>query len=591
VLDPTAALQSLSRGLDPETRQRVEDPGVRKREILARAVPGLVERYVFTGFSSSGQVVYGPRVLPKTAQVVLSDVPAAVTRIQVDYIFGETVLGRFEAPVNFAVNPNPVFNDPDFVTVSTLTNLVVQPSNVTLPVGGAQAFTANSTFSDGRSYTLTTQPAWSSSNATVASVNASGFTVARAQGAAQITALVMGVSSSATFTVLPAGTIGLTLTPVNASVAVGNTVSYGVTAVSTDGTSQNVTGNATFTSSNPAVASFGPLGPNGTATALSGGTTTVTARVGNMTATTQLAVAGPAIQSLTVSPPGFEIRVFSNRQFAATATYADGSQREVTNTVVWTNSEPLRAAVGPTGLVTGLFVGEATITASLGSLSASSSGVVTDRPDPPPPTSPFVLSTPSGFEDISATASLAFALGDEQVQAAVPIGFTFPYGSATFTTINVCSNGYISFTSVVPAFSNVVLPVPGGPDLIAAYWDDLFPPPVAGVTPWVFVETLGVAPNRRCVIQWNNAEAAGFAGMGSITFELVLFEGGNAEARYQNTIFAAAGGVSALNEGRSATAGFQNTPGTRGATYCANGAPNLLLSNTRVQFRVQNVLP
>ena len=56
----------------------------------------------------------------------------------------------------------------------------------------------------------------------------------------------------------------------------------------------------------------------------------------------------------------------------------------------------------------------------------------------------------------------------------LPIGFTFPFYGRAFTTFNVCTHGYISFSSEAIQFTNRPLPDEAAPpNLLAVFWDDL----------------------------------------------------------------------------------------------------------------------
>ncbi len=58
-------------------------------------------------------------------------------------------------------------------------------------------------------------------------------------------------------------------------------------------------------------------------------------------------------------------------QFAAIATYSDGSTKDVTSTTTWGTSDATIATVNATGLVTGVGDGTATITATYGTSSTT----------------------------------------------------------------------------------------------------------------------------------------------------------------------------------------------------------------------------
>jgi len=81
------------------------------------------------------------------------------------------------------------------------------------------------------------------------------------------------------------------------------------------------------------------------------------------------------------------------------------------------------------------------------------------------------------WQDISVTGSAIPLTGDDENWGPIPIGFGFPFYGSTFGEINVCSNGWLSFSSAETSFSNPEsLPDDGllAPEnLIAPFWDDL----------------------------------------------------------------------------------------------------------------------
>ncbi|RMZ48734.1 T9SS C-terminal target domain-containing protein [Candidatus Marinimicrobia bacterium PRS2] len=66
-------------------------------------------------------------------------------------------------------------------------------------------------------------------------------------------------------------------------------------------------------------------------------------------------------------------------------------------------------------------------------------------------------------------------LTDDEIVADVPIGFDFTYYGYTYTTVNICSNGWVSFEkSTIPYFWNFSIPFPMGPPaMLAVFMDDL----------------------------------------------------------------------------------------------------------------------
>ncbi|WEK53580.1 MAG: glycosyl hydrolase 53 family protein [Candidatus Cohnella colombiensis] len=221
---------------------------------------------------------------------------------------------------------------------------------------------------------------WTSSNPSVATVNASGYVTAMASGTATITATtaVGGLSAFAEVTVgSPTNAGSLTLT-VNGS-APGSSISAKVwdqqTLVATlpsGATNKRVT----FTSSDPSVASF--LGEfwqsanpgkfyqqtdktaNVKLNAKRDGTTIITATSedGTATASYTLNVSKVAVTGVTLSAANATVSLGRTKQLTATVAPSNASF----NTVTWTSSDPSVATVDVTGLVKTLQTGTTTIT-------------------------------------------------------------------------------------------------------------------------------------------------------------------------------------------------------------------------------------
>jgi len=70
----------------------------------------------------------------------------------------------------------------------------------------------------------------------------------------------------------------------------------------------------------------------------------------------------------------------------------------------------------------------------------------------------------------------ALSLGDDSNSGPIDLGFTFNYYGTDFTSVRVCANGWLSFTSTSGSYTNTVLPSSGDPNnLLALLWDDLQP--------------------------------------------------------------------------------------------------------------------
>ncbi len=157
--------------------------------------------------------------------------------------------------------------------------------------------------------------------------------------------------------------------------------------------------------------------------------------------------------------------------------------------------------------------------------------------------------------DIAAVGTPVFSgTADDANSGPLPIGFDFPFYGNDFATFNVCSNGWISFTSTSTSYSNSNLPATGAPgNLIAPFWDDLRI--VASETQNVFYHNDGA----RLVIQYENVPK--YFATGSLTFQVLLYPDGTVVYQYEAMTGAA------LN---SATIGIQNDAGDDGLAVVYN---------------------
>ena len=130
----------------------------------------------------------------------------------------------------------------------------------------------------------------------------------------------------------------------------------------------------------------------------------------------------------------------------------------------------------------------------------------------------YTTTTPEyGYRTITGTK---LSLGDDSVTTvASPFPIRFAGDEGGFATINVGSNGILSFTdSRVSGYQNQTLPIASNQSIIAPYWDDLDPSRTGGV----YYEVVGEAPNRELVIEWRGV--AHFESRETLTFEVVFFE-------------------------------------------------------------------
>jgi hypothetical protein len=86
------------------------------------------------------------------------------------------------------------------------------------------------------------------------------------------------------------------------------------------------------------------------------------------------------LSSISIAPNTVSLTVNTTQQLTVTGEYSDGSQADVTNSVVWATSNASVATVNPNGLLTAVAAGTAAITANVGSVSAPASVTVNTVP-------------------------------------------------------------------------------------------------------------------------------------------------------------------------------------------------------------------
>ncbi len=154
--------------------------------------------------------------------------------------------------------------------------------------------------------------------------------------------------------------------------------------------------------------------------------------------------------------------------------------------------------------------------------------------------------------DISATGTPIESLtGDDQSSGAIPIGFPFDFYGTPFESVNVATNGFLSFTNAGAGYNNQPLPSGMAPEfLIAPFWDDL---DFGGQ-----VRASYLADGSSFTIQFTNV--AQYGGDGVYTFQVSLYPHGRIVFRYQSMV----GRVD------SATIGIQDGTQTQGLQVAFN---------------------
>jgi uncharacterized protein YjdB len=160
-------------------------------------------------------------------------------------------------------------------------------------------------------------------------------------------------------------------------VAVGFKVQLTATGTYSDGSTHDVTARVLWSSSNLAAATVSnKQGAKGLVTGVGSGTATITAAASGVSGAAAVSVTTARLASIAVTPDTFAIGIRTTQQLRAVGTFDDGSTQDLTRQCAWTSSAKRIARVSQAGVVTGVKRGSATITASKGGRSGTSSGTV-----------------------------------------------------------------------------------------------------------------------------------------------------------------------------------------------------------------------
>src|SRR5207253_4457175 len=225
-------------------------------------------------------------------------------------------------------------------------SIAVTPATPTIPAGTGQKFAATGTFADNSTQILQSV-VWSSSNAAVATTtndsSNSGEAITSAQGAVTITACDGSICGSSNLTAGPPALVAIAVTSPNPSVGLGLTQQFAAIGTYTDGSTQDLTGSVVWTSSATSVAT---VSATGLASTLAQGSAAITATSGAISGSTTFIVAPPAVVSVALTPATVTLPAGLSQQLTATATYSDGSTRDVTNIITFGGSSNPSVADG-----------------------------------------------------------------------------------------------------------------------------------------------------------------------------------------------------------------------------------------------------
>ncbi len=261
------------------------------------------------------------------------------------------------------------------VTAPTLKSITVTPANTDLPVGETEQFTATGTLSDNSTEDLTSQATWTSSDTTWATISNTGLATAVSPGPVTISAAFDGITGSTSLTITNAVLQSIAVTPANTDLPVGETEQFTATGTLSDNSTEDLTSQATWKSSDT---TWATISNTGLATAISPGPVTISAAFDGITGSTALTITNAVLQSIAVTPANTNLPVGETEQFTATGTLSDKSTEDLTNQATWKSSDTTWATINNTGLATAISPGPVTISAAFDGITGSTALTITN---------------------------------------------------------------------------------------------------------------------------------------------------------------------------------------------------------------------
>jgi len=411
--------------------------------------------------------------------------------------------GGVSAIATLTVQPPPV------------ASVLMQPLSQALVLGEHAAFTAtprdvNGSPLSGRVIV------WSSSDAGVATVSQTGDVATLGVGTATITATSEGASGNASVTVSPVPVASVVVQPSSAALTVGGTVTLGVDVRDASGAPLDRA--VTWSSDNSAVASVSAAG---VVSALSPGSATITAQSEGKSGTATISVSPAPVASVTVTPSSASLVVGSSVSLLPTVKDASGAV--LTDRVVsWSSSSPAVAMVSPTGLVTAVTPGSATISATSEGQSGTSTVTVV-----PPAVASVTLQPDSATIRVGASTTFTTTVKDASGTVVTDREVTWTSSNVAVATVSATGvvTGHAVGMATISATSGgksgsasvTVVPVPVGSVTVSPASVTLVPTQVTSLSAVVRDANDVVVIDRAVVWSSSNTAVAIVSPSGSVT--------------------------------------------------------------------------
>lgn len=234
--------------------------------------------------------------------------------------------------------------------------------------------------------------------------------------------------------------ISVAVTPAAPSVAIGATQQFTATAVYSDGSARDVTGNAAWSSATPAVATVNA--GTGIAAGVNPGSSVVSAAFQGKSGSATLTVLPAKLLSIAVAPATQVLNVGNSQQFLAIGTFDNNTTRDITAVSTFASASPAVATIAASGgMALAKAPGATVISATSGGLSGSATLNVL-----PAALMSLALTPAATTFQVGATRQLA-ALATYSDGSIVDVTANTSFVSGTPAAVSVANTGLITGVS------------------------------------------------------------------------------------------------------------------------------------------------
>jgi hypothetical protein len=264
-----------------------------------------------------------------------------------------------------------------FVTAPVVQSIEISPQNLSLAEGTTATFTVTAIMTDSTTKPITEGVVWQSSDPAVAAID-KGLLTALSRGTSTISASYnkddVSHTDDSLVTVTAAVLRSILVSTDKPVIHKGETSPFFATGEYSNGTFQDLTEVANWTSENTAIAIVSNAeGEGGQVWGELEGTTNIGAAFEEFSDSHPIQVTAAALVSLLVTPEVLTIPLGVTQAYTATDTYGDGTVEDVTDNVVWSSSDPLVAEISSAGVAAASGAGTTSISAEKEGVSNSAS--------------------------------------------------------------------------------------------------------------------------------------------------------------------------------------------------------------------------